>query len=251
MTYVKQEWKDEVLNGAEKYKITRSDGTILADNVSVELITQILQAGTPITAERMNHIEDGIANCADKIHATTHALNGSDPITPESIGAMSKYPPSIELSGHVGGGGYIDFHFNGDMAVDYTARIGEFSRGTVVVAGNLVVNEYISAKNINDSGWIDMGLANGWSRISGGIARFRKWNNVTYVIGQLYGGAATSPAFVQLPSGFRPHVRMEYACTRDDNTTITGVIGSDGIMWFTTTTYGTMIQFSGSWIAEV
>ena len=82
MAYVKQEWKDEVLNGAEKYKITRSDGTIIADNVSVELITQILQAGTPITAERMNHIEDGIAG-----------------ITPESIGALPERPFVIEMSG--------------------------------------------------------------------------------------------------------------------------------------------------------
>ena len=80
MAYVKQEWKDEVLNGAEKYKITRSDGTILAENVSVELITQILQAGTGITAERMNHIEDGIAG-----------------ITPESIGAMNADPIGINL----------------------------------------------------------------------------------------------------------------------------------------------------------
>ena len=64
MAYVKQEWKDEVLNGAEKYKITRSDGTILAENVSVELITQILQAGTGITAERMNHMRSYLSSRA-------------------------------------------------------------------------------------------------------------------------------------------------------------------------------------------
>ena len=65
MTYVKQEWKDEILNGAEKYRITRSDGTIIAENVSIELISQILQAGTPITAERADQI--GRASCRERV----------------------------------------------------------------------------------------------------------------------------------------------------------------------------------------
>lgn len=233
MAYVKQEWKDEVLNGAEKYKITRSDGTILAENVSVELITQILQAGTGITAERMNHIEDGIAG-----------------ITPESIGALPVRPVAIEMGGTAWTGGFFDFHY-GNSAEDFTTRVGEFTKGTFGVAGNLAVTGYISSKNINDSGWLEMGLANGWTRIQNGLARYRKYNSVVYAVGQLFGGAATSPAFVQLPSGFRPHVRHEYVCVRDDNTPICGAVGSDGIMWFTTTTYGSMMHFSGSWIAEV
>ena len=61
MAYVKQEWKDEVINGsAPVYRLTRADGSVVADNVSIELVTQIIQAGTQVTAERMNHIEDGI-----------------------------------------------------------------------------------------------------------------------------------------------------------------------------------------------
>ena len=233
MAYVKQEWKDEVLNGAEKYKITRSDGTILAENVSVELITQILQAGTGITAERMNHIENGIAG-----------------ITPASIGALPEHPVAIEMGGAAWTGGFFDFHY-GNSAEDFTTRVGEFAKGTFGIIGNLTVSGYISSKNINDSGWLEMGLANGWTRIQNGLARYRKYNSVVYAVGQLFGGAATSPAFVQLPSGFRPHVRHEYVCVRDDNTPICGAVGSDGIMWFTTTTYGSMMHFSGSWIAEV
>ena len=233
MAYVKQEWKDEVLNGAEKYKITRSDGTILAENVSVELITQILQAGTGITAERMNHIEEGIAG-----------------ITPASIGALPERPFVIEMSGSSWTGGFFDFHFGGTEE-DFTTRVGEFARGTLGVAGNLAVSEYISSKNINDSGWIEMGLANGWTRVPNGLARFRKYNNVVYVIGQLSGAAATSPAFIQLPSGFRPHIQMVYPCVRDGNTLVAGLVGSDGIMQFTTAAYGNIMHFSGSWIGEV
>lgn len=231
MAYVKQEWKDEVLNGPEQYNIT-APGTNI-NGAEITLSTPITQAGTPITAERMNHIEDGIAG-----------------ITPASIGALPERPIVIEMGGASWTGGFFDFHF-GDSAEDFTTRVGEFAKGTFSVAGNLAVTEYISAKNINDSGWLEMGLANGWARVPNGLARFRKYNNVVYVVGQLSGAAATSPAFVQLPSGFRPHVRMEYACTRDDNTALTGVVGSDGIMWFITTTYGSVIHFSGSWIGEV
>ena len=233
MAYVKQEWKDEVLNGAEKYKITRSDGTILAENVSVELITQILQAGTGITAERMNHIEEGIAG-----------------ITPASIGALPERPFVIEMSGSSWTGGFFDFHFGGTEE-DFTTRVGEFARGTLGVAGNLAVSEYISSKNINDSGWIEMGLANGWTRVPNGLARFRKYNSVVYVVGQLSGAAATSPAFIQLPSGFRPHTRMTYSCVLTGNTSIGGFVGSDGVMWVAATPYNSTIDFSGSWIGEV
>lgn len=234
MAYVKQEWKDEVINGsAPVYRLTRADGTVVADNVSIELVSQIIQAGTQVTAERMNHIEDGIAG-----------------ITPASIGALPEHPVAIEMGGAAWTGGFFDFHY-GNSAEDFTTRVGEFAKGTFGIIGNLTVSGYISSKNINDSGWLEMGLANGWTRIQNGLARYRKYNNVVYVIGQLSGTAATSPAFIQLPSGFRPHIRHEYICVRDDNTPICGAVGSDGIMWFTTTTYGSIMHFSGSWIAEV
>lgn len=231
MAYVKQEWKDEVLNGPEQYNIT-APGTNI-NGAEITLSTPIIQAGTQVTAERMNHIEDGIAG-----------------ITPASIGALPERPIVVEMGGTSWTGGFFDFHF-GNSTEDFTTRVGEFANGTLGVIGNLTVSEYISSKNINDSGWLEMGLANGWTRIQNGLARYRKYNSVVYAVGQLFGGAATSPAFVQLPSGFRPHVRHEYACVRDDNTPICGVVGSDGIMWFTTTTYGSMMHFSGSWIGEV
>lgn len=231
MAYIKQEWKDEVLNGPEQYNIT-APGTNI-NGAEITLSTPITQAGTPVTAERMNHIEDGIAG-----------------ITPASIGALPERPIVIEMGGASWTGGFFDFHF-GDSAEDFTTRVGEFAKGTFSVAGNLVVTEYISSKNINDSGWLEMGLANGWARVPNGLARFRKYNNVVYVIGQLSGAAATSPAFIQLPSGFRPHVQMTYACIRDNNTSIGGMVNSEGIMWFSTTTYGNIMHFSGSWIGEV
>lgn len=128
MAYVKQEWKDEVLNGAEKYKITRSDGTILAENVSVELITQILQAGTPITAERMNHIEDGIAG-----------------ITPESIGAMAANAQSGNFNSITPAGNTLSI--SGDLSVT-----GNISQQTSIIP--------LTLKNgwIANAGWGDSNL---------------------------------------------------------------------------------------------
>lgn len=239
MTYVKQEWKDEILNGAEKYRITRSDGTILAENVSVELITQILQAGTPITAERMNHIEDGIAG-----------------ITPASIGAMPERPIIIEMGGASWTGGVIDFH-HGNTTEDFTTRMEEFVPGQINVKSKnpgacvFSVDGFVSSKNINDSGWIDMLLTNGWIRTAGGVAKFRKYNNVVYVTGEIHGSSATSPAFVGLPPGFRPHVRMQFSALRDDFVPVGGAVTTEGALWFAATDYGNKINFSGSWLAEI
>lgn len=338
MAYTKQTWQNEVLNGAEKYHIS-APGTNIEDAL-ISLSTPIVQAGTPVTAERMNHIEEGIANnrefsmrCLTENYYQTDEKN-IDEITDSFClisGAVTNSGPLFALlrdqSGHAylenkffeakstagrreqiatgyyegakasrvyrwddtwsdwmifhrsslpglinhlgtielntgavpdkNHGGVIDFHFGGDQA-DYTSRIIELNRNQLVVGGIdpasfvFAVDGYIGAKNINDSGWIEMGLANGWTRIAGpGFAKFRKYNNVVYAAGAISGGAATSQAFSQLPSGFRPHVRMTYACTRDDNTAITGVVGADGIMWFTTTAYGNMIHFSGSWLAEL
>lgn len=58
MAYVKQEWKDEVLNGPEQYNIT-APGTNI-NGAEITLSTPIIQAGTQVTAERMNKIEQGI-----------------------------------------------------------------------------------------------------------------------------------------------------------------------------------------------
>lgn len=58
MAYIKQTWKDEVLNGPEQYNIT-APGTNI-NGAKITLSTPITQAGTPVTAERMNKIEQGI-----------------------------------------------------------------------------------------------------------------------------------------------------------------------------------------------
>lgn len=44
----KLEVKDELLDGVQKFRITKEDGSILADNCTIELVTLLLQQGTDI-----------------------------------------------------------------------------------------------------------------------------------------------------------------------------------------------------------
>lgn len=235
MAYVKQEWKNEVLNGAEKYKITRSDGTILAENVSVELITQILQAGTGITAERMNHIEDGIA------------------------GAMSANPIGIDLGlglpSNANHGGYIDFHNNGRQT-DYTTRIIETESGQIIVATidhrkvRFYVEGLIASYNIHDTGWVDMPMVNNWSAHPNHWFRYRKINNIVWYQGIIISNGSTSGVFCVFPPGFRPAMRGVITGVIDDMTPITGYVSSDGAAFFLTNQYGSHISVSGQFVAD-
>ncbi len=60
MAYIKQEWTDVVLDGAPRYKITKSDATVLDASAQIEQVTPVLTAGSPLLAARFNHMEDGI-----------------------------------------------------------------------------------------------------------------------------------------------------------------------------------------------
>lgn len=62
------EIKDEILAGIPKYRITDSNGNIIADNATIEMITQILQAGTPMNKAMFELFEnDYTAQINDKI----------------------------------------------------------------------------------------------------------------------------------------------------------------------------------------
>ena len=51
------EIKDEILNGDPVYTIKNSSGTILYENCSIELVTQIIQQGTPLNKELFDKIQ--------------------------------------------------------------------------------------------------------------------------------------------------------------------------------------------------
>lgn len=79
MTYIKQTWHDEALADDARYDIIADDETPIETDVEIKLSTDVITAGTPLTAERMNHIENGIETIdgalasgnAANIHALT------------------------------------------------------------------------------------------------------------------------------------------------------------------------------------
>jgi len=83
MAYTKQTWQNEVLSGVSAdqalFTIKNSSGTIINDDVIIELKSTEVQAGSEFTADRMNHIEDGIeANSAAFDASTGHDHDGTD-----------------------------------------------------------------------------------------------------------------------------------------------------------------------------
>ena len=83
MAYEKQVWQNEVLSGVSAdqalFTIKNSSGTIINDDVIIELKSTEVQAGSEFTADRMNHIEDGIeANSAAFDASTGHDHDGTD-----------------------------------------------------------------------------------------------------------------------------------------------------------------------------
>lgn len=64
MTYIKNTWVDQEVERPKTYDITNnSDGTItLIENFGI-----VTELGTPVNADNMNHIEDGIKDCDNRV----------------------------------------------------------------------------------------------------------------------------------------------------------------------------------------
>jgi hypothetical protein len=59
--YTKNVWVDEVLASTPaEYKLSDETESFLEENVRIELTTALTTSGTPVTAIRMNNIEEGI-----------------------------------------------------------------------------------------------------------------------------------------------------------------------------------------------
>lgn len=65
--YTKTVWNDEVLAGAERFDINDNGGTPIEENVEIELVTAVVTAGTPLNAENLNNIEEGIDAIDDRL----------------------------------------------------------------------------------------------------------------------------------------------------------------------------------------
>ena len=78
MTYTKQTWTDEELADVALYDIKESDDTPINEGVKIELATDVIIAGSGVTAERMGHMEDGIYDAHTDIAALTTKVNDAN-----------------------------------------------------------------------------------------------------------------------------------------------------------------------------
>lgn len=74
MSYIPNEWKDQVVQRPKTYQmINNDDGSV----TFVDSFGNVTELGTPVNADYMNHIEQGIAGCAIRLYNAkeTFALN--------------------------------------------------------------------------------------------------------------------------------------------------------------------------------
>jgi len=67
MPYIKTDWTNEILDGAERFIVKDNVGATLLDNVQIALKTSVITPGTPIDADNLNHIEQGIYDVTQAI----------------------------------------------------------------------------------------------------------------------------------------------------------------------------------------
>ena len=105
--YTKNTWVDEVLAAAERYNILEDGGTPIESNVQINLATATAVAGTAVTAEKMNNIEDGIDAIDTRVDGIDTEL-GTDPAgayadvatrldAQNPIGKKRKFFPVMEM----------------------------------------------------------------------------------------------------------------------------------------------------------
>jgi hypothetical protein len=74
LLYTPNVWEDEVLGSNERYDILEDGGTPISENVQVNLISTVVQAGTAVDATKMNNIEDGLAALDTRLADNTDFL---------------------------------------------------------------------------------------------------------------------------------------------------------------------------------
>ncbi|MBN1535935.1 MAG: hypothetical protein JW908_04325 [Anaerolineales bacterium] len=73
--YTKQTWVDEELAEDASYEIIDDNEEVFCEHAEITLATDVAVAGSPVNAERMNHIEDGIDDVDDALVAAESAID--------------------------------------------------------------------------------------------------------------------------------------------------------------------------------
>lgn len=208
---------------------------------------------TPIDADALNNIEDGIeeshniqllavtdtapSECAegDKYYDTTtnliYTATGTDEWgeTGETPIADILYIVLDEQSTYTYDGTDLVSVGGGSSAGGETLPVGSEIDydGTTVPTGWEEV-EY-------DSGWLDLPLASGITAQSGNVVytpQYRKIGNVVYVEGCVKGATANNQLLATLPSGYRPVHQMRYMTGRSTTANAILQLSTNGELQF-------------------
>ena len=76
--YSKNTWTDEVLANAAKYLVKDDNGDTVYNQALIELATEVITAGSPVNALRMNNIENGIDALDDEIVTLNNGIDALD-----------------------------------------------------------------------------------------------------------------------------------------------------------------------------
>lgn len=241
MAYTKTEWKDQVVENPRTY-ILRDNGngtTTLLDSFG-----DVTEIGTPVNAENMNHIENGIASVESSLQtqinqkANTSAvvtLTGTQSISGTKTFLAKTNMAPIELYPVDSGSPYIDFHYNNSTS-DYTSRIIEQASGDLVVTANnftINANGYARASDVNGSILTTVNKsksANGYFKLGNGL--IVQW------------GSAYQTATITLPTPFTSTNYKIAVAETETGHEYSPVVGNK-----TTTSFGWLSQRYGDWIA--
>ena len=71
MPYEKTTWVNEILDGAERFDIKDNTGTPIHENVQIKLRTPVITPGTPVDADNLNKIEEGIYQVTQAVESAS------------------------------------------------------------------------------------------------------------------------------------------------------------------------------------
>ncbi len=226
MAYTKTTWEDEILDGAERFEILDDLGAAV-DNVTdlaqcqIKLKNTVTKAGTPVDADNLNHIEQGIEDISTGAALSVKGVAGdvagdvADIQATINGYALRRFGSSLGFGQIVENGiadGAVSSFKIGSFAVTEnkigTGAVTESKIGEGAVTNPKIANFAINQAKIGSSAVIEEKIANGAvteAKIGTGAVTPAKTSfmNTNSSSAGIYAGIVNaSGTAVRLPSGW-------------------------------------------------
>lgn len=111
------EVKDEILNGEPLYRIKDNQGNILHDNITIEMITQLIQAGTPINKVLFDSIKEDIFEYKEPIYTFKPTVSYLENYVPK-LNSNNESGFEITSTAYVANNAFYKL-FDGSVSVEF------------------------------------------------------------------------------------------------------------------------------------